>query len=227
MSKGKISVRRELREPDAFVKTTYSVVDYVKKHRKLISIAAVVLVTLGVTAIGSFWYISDRDKSARQFLNQAILSIDQQSDTATDNAGAPLKTILASYSGTVAEPVASYLSANQKYRAGELAEAARIYQTSKKVKDGHLNDLERLGVASINFQQKKYSEAITILEKLQTEQSFINEDLYVLLGLSYEKSKQPEKAVATYENMIQLLQNSFFKPWAEERLLALKNSATS
>ncbi len=227
MSKGKISVRRELREPDAFVKTTYSVVDYVKKHRKLISIAAVVLVTLGVTAIGSFWYISDRDKSARQFLNQAILSIDQQSDTATDNAGAPLKTILASYSGTVAEPVASYLSANQKYRAGELAEAARIYQTSKKVKDGHLNDLERLGLASINFQQKKYSEAITILEKLQTEQSFINEDLYVLLGLSYEKSKQPEKAVATYENMIQLLQNSFFKPWAEERLLALKNSATS
>lgn len=227
MSKGKISVRRELREPDAFVKTTYSAVDYIKKHRKLISIAAVIIVTLGVTAIGSFWYISDRDKDARQLLNQAILSIEQQPTTTADNDGASLDTILASCKGTVAEAVANYLSANQKYRAGDLDTAAETYQSSKKVIDGHLNDLERLGTASINFQQKKYSEAITILEKLQTEQSFINEDLYILLGLSYEKSKQPAKAVATYENMIQLMENSFFKPWAEERLLALKNSAAS
>jgi len=227
MSKGKISVRRELREPDAFVKTTYSAVDYINKHRKLISIVAVVLVTIGVTAIGSFWYISDRDNNAKQLLNQAVLTIGQQPDSATDNADTPLKTILTSYNTTVAGPVASYLSANQKYRAGELDAAAEIYQTSKKADDGHLNDLERLGAASINFQQQKYSEAIAILEKLQTEQSFVNEDLYILLGLSYEKSKQPEKAVATYENMIQLLQNSFFKPWAEERLLVLKNSATS
>jgi hypothetical protein len=62
---------------------------------------------------------------------------------------------------------------------------------------------------------------------MQTERSFINEDIYILLGLSYEKSKQPEKAVATYENMIQLLQNSYFKPWAEERLLNLQNLAKS
>ncbi len=227
MSKGKISVRRELREPDAFVKTTYSAIDYVQKHRKLISIVAVILVTLGVTAIGSFWYISDRNKDAQQLLNQAILTIEQQPNSATDNVSAPLKTILTSYNTTIAGPVASYLIANQKYRAGELDEAAKIYQTSKKADDGHLNDLERLGAASINFQQQKYSAAIEILEKLQTEQSFVNEDLYILLGLSYEKSKQPEKAVATYENMIQLLQNSFFKPWAEERLLVLKNRATS
>jgi len=227
MSKGKISVRRELREPDAFVKTTYSIVDYIKKHRKLLSIVTVILVTLGVTAIGSFWYISDRDRDARQLLNQAILTIGQQPGATTDKAEAPLKTILTSYNTTVAGPVASYLIANQKYRAGELDAAAKLYQTSQKADDGHLNDLERLGAASINFQQQKYSKAIDILEKLQTEQSFVNEDLYILLGLSYEKSKQPEKAVATYENMIQLLQNSFFKPWAEERLMALKNHTTS
>ena len=227
MSKGKISVRRELREPDAFVKTTYSAVDYVKKHRKLISIVAVVLVTIGITAIGSFWYISDRDQNARELLNQAILTIEQQPDTVTADVDAPLKTILTSYNTTVAGPVAGYLSANQKYRAGKLDKAAQIYQNSKKVTDGHLNDLERLGAASINFQQQKYSEAIDILETLQTEQSFINEDLYILLGLSYEKSQQPGKAVATYENMIQLLQNSALKPWAEERLILLKNHAAS
>ena len=227
MSKGKISVRRELRQPDAFVKTTYSAIDYITKHRKLISIAAVILVTIGVTAIGSFWYISDRNKNARELLNQAVLTIEQQPEKPAADVDAPLKKILAAYKSTVVGPVASYLIANHKYRIGKLDEAEKIYQSSKKSIDGHLSDLERLGAASINFQQKKYAEAITILEKLQTEQSFINEDLYVLLGLSYEKSRQPEKAVATYENMIQLLQNSAFKPWAEERLMTLKNHAAS
>ena len=41
------------------------------------------------------------------------------------------------------------------------------------------------------------------------------------------KSKQTGKAVATYENMIQQLQNSIFKPWAEERLISLRSQAKS
>ena len=102
-----------------------------------------------------------------------------------------------------------------------------LYQNNDKVTDRYLKDLQRLGLATIHFQQKEYADSISILERMQTEQSFINEDLYILLGLSYEKSGQPEKAVATYENMIQLLQNSFFKPWAEERLLSLRNRAKS
>jgi tetratricopeptide (TPR) repeat protein len=227
MSKGKISVRRELREPDAFVKTTYTALDYVKKHRKLVAIAAVVLVTVGVAAIGSFWYVSDRNQEARHLLNQAVLTIELKPDTTTTAESDPLNKIIASYNGTVVEPTANYLSANEKYRAGELEAAAKIYQSSKKAVTGHLDDLQRLGTASIFFQQKKYAEAISILEKMQTEQSFLNEDLYVLLGLSYEKSNQPEKAIATYENMVQLLQQSFFKPWAEERLLSLRNQAKS
>jgi len=227
MSKGKISVRRELREPDAFVKTTYSALDYVNKHRKLISIVAVVLVAVGVASIGSFWYISDRNKNARHLLNQAILTIEQKPDNAAAAVQEPLQKVLTSYDGTIVEPVANYLLANQEYRAGKLDEAAAAYRNSADSVDRHLKDLQRFGTASINFQQKKYAEAISILENMQTEQSFLNEDLYVLLGLSYEKNNQPEKAIATYENMIQLLQRSFFKPWAEERLLSLRNSANS
>lgn len=227
MSKGKISVRRELREPDAFVKTTYSALDYVKNHRKLISVVAVVLVTLGVTVIGSFWYISDRNQDARHLLNQAVLTLEQKPDATVDTTSKPLETIFASYDGTIVKPVASYLSANQKYRAGELDEAAKIYQNSGESADQHLKDLQSFGLASIHFQKQEFADAISILEKMQTEQSFLNEDLYVLLGLSYEKSQQPEKALATYENMIQLLKNSFFIPWAEERLLSLRNSTKS
>jgi len=227
MSKGKISVRRELREPDAFVKTTYSALDYVNKHRKLISIVTVILVAVGIASIGSFWYISDRNEDARHLLNQAVLTIEQKPDSAVAAVQEPLQTIIASYNKTIVGPVANYLLANQEYRTGKLDEAATAYRNSAESVDRHLKDLQRFGTASINFQQKKYADAISILESMQTEQSFLNEDLYVLLGLSYEKNNQPEKAIATYENMIQLLQRSFFKPWAEERLLSLRNSANS
>ncbi len=227
MSKGKISVRRELREPDAFIKTTYTVLDYCKKHLKLISISAVILVTVTATAIGAFWYNSDRNHSAQLLLNQAIASLNNPSPQADTNTNQQLDALITSYKTTIAAPVASYLYANQKYRAGDLSEAAKLYQNSNKVSDRHLKDLQRLGLATIHFQQNEFSQAISILEKMQTERSFINEDIYILLGLSYEKSNQPEKAVAIYENMIQLLQNSYFKPWAEERLLNLRNLAKS
>ncbi len=227
MSKGKISVRRELREPDAFIKTTYTILDYIKKHVKLISIAAVILVTVAATGIGAYWYTSDRNQSAQQLLNQVLITLaSQPTETKADN-NQQLETILSSYKNTIAQPVAGYLSANKKYRIGDLSGAAELYKNNNKVANRHLKDLERLGLAVIHFQQKEYANAISILEQMQTEQSFINEDLYLLLGLSYEKSNQPEKAVATYENMIQLLQNSFFKPWAQERLLSLKNLAKS
>ncbi len=227
MSKGKISVRRELREPDAFIKTTYTVLDYCKKHLKLISIAAVVLTTVTATAIGAAWYTSDRNHSAQLLLNQAITSLKNPSPQSDTTTNPQLDTLITSYRSTVASPVAGYLYANQKYRAGDLGEAAKLYQENNNTADRHLKDLQRLGLATIHFQQNEFSQAISILEKMQTERSFINEDIYILLGLSYEKSKQPEKAVATYENMIQLLQNSYFKPWAEERLLSLQNLMTS
>ncbi|MCD6292532.1 MAG: tetratricopeptide repeat protein [Deltaproteobacteria bacterium] len=227
MSKGKISVRRELREPDAFVKTTYTILDYVKKHVKLISIVAVILVTVSATAIGAYWYTSDRNHSAQLLLNQVLITLANQPDTTKTDNNQQLETILSTYKNTRVRPVAGYLSANQKYRAGDLNGATELYQNSEKAADHHLRDLEQLGLAAIHFRQKEYTNAISILERMQTEQSFINEDLYLLLGLSYEKSNQPEKAVATYENMIQLLQNSFFKPWAQERLHSLKSSAKS
>ncbi|MBN2809742.1 MAG: tetratricopeptide repeat protein [Deltaproteobacteria bacterium] len=227
MSKGKISVRRELREPDAFVKTTYTVLDYCKKHLKVISITAVIAVIAGATAIGSFWYSSDRNHKAQLLLNQALTALQNQPAENQAEASQQLSTIITTYKSTSVEPVAGYLYANQQYRAGALPEAADLYQSNDKNVTRQLKDLEQLGIATISFQQNNFDRTISILEQLQTGRSFINEDLYILLGLSYEKSKQPEKAIATYENMIQLLQNSVFKPWAEERLLNLRNPVKS
>ncbi|MCK5640910.1 MAG: tetratricopeptide repeat protein, partial [Gammaproteobacteria bacterium] len=71
-----------------------------------------------------------------------------------------------SYKSTVASPVASYLYANQKYRAGDLNGAAELYQANNKVADRHLKNLQRLGLATIYFQQNEFSKAISILEQM-------------------------------------------------------------
>ena len=222
MEKGKISVRRELREPDAFMKTTYKVLDYARGHRKMLTAVAILLAAVLITSIGVYQYTSNRKEKAERALNQALLALEQQSA----ETGKLLEKIDKEYRNTAIAPVARYLTANYKFRAGQLAEAANIYRENR-VDDRYLEDIQRMGLAAIDFQEKKFDEAIAILEKMQTDQSFITEDTYILLALSYEKSEKPEKAVATYENMIQLLPNSFLRPWAEERLISLKNQLKS
>jgi predicted negative regulator of RcsB-dependent stress response len=222
MEKGKISVRRELREPDAFVKTTYTVIDYVKKHSKMFIAGAVLLLVAVITAAGTTWYLNDRREKAELALNQVLANLDKES-AETEQL---LNRIRTEYRSTPVGPLAGYLEANLKYRQEQLEQAAKLYQENQ-VSDRYLEDLQRYGLAVVDFRQEKYDSAISILEDLQTRQSFINEDTYILLGLSYEKNNNPEKAVAVYENMIQLLPKSFFRPWAEERLVSLKNRLKS
>ncbi len=222
MEKGKISVRRELREPDAFVKTTYTVLDYVKKHSKKFIAATVLLIAVVIAAVGTSWYLNDRREKAEQALNRVLANLEKESA----ETGQLLNRITQEYKNTPVGPLAGYLEANFKYRQDELDQAAEIYKTNQ-VDDRYLEDLQKYGLAVIDFRQGKYDSAITILEELQTRQSFINENTYILLGLSYEKNNAPQKAVAVYENMIQLLPNSLFRPWAEERLVSLKNRLKS
>jgi len=222
MEKGKISVRRELREPDVFMKTVYKVLDYAREHRKMLSIAAVLIAAVIATATGAYWYTSDCKEKAEKALNQVLLTLEQDSA----ETGRLLERLQSQCKSTPVEPVANYLAANYKYRSDKLDEAAEIYRENQ-VDDRYLQDLQRLGLATVDFREEKYADAISILEKMQADQSFINEDTYILLALSYEKNKEPQKALATYENMLQLLPNSFLRPWAEERLLSLKKELKS
>ncbi len=222
MEKGKISVRRELREPDAFMKATYKVLDYARDHRKMLTVVAILLAASLITFIGVYQYTSNRKAEAERALNRVLLSLERESE----ETGKLLEKIDKEYRNTAIAPVAYYLTANYKFRAGQLDEAANIYRDNQ-VDDRYLEDLQRMGLAVISFQEKKFDEAIAILEKMQAEQSFITEDTYILLALSYEKSEKPEKALATYENMLQLLPNSFLRPWAEERLISLKKQLKS
>ena len=217
MEKGKISVRRELREPDAFVKTTYTVIDYVKKHSKLFIAGTVLLIVVVITAVGTSWYLNDRRVKAEQALNQVLANLEKESAETAQL----LSRIRTEYRSTPVGPLAGYLEANLEYRQDKLDQAAKLYRENQ-VSDRYLEDLQRYSLAVIDYRQGKYDSAISILEDLQTRQSFINEDTYILLGLSYEKNNNLQKAVAVYENMIQLLPRSFFRPWAEERLASLK-----
>jgi len=219
MEKGKISVRRELREPDAFMKTTYRVIEYLQEHRKLAIGIGVLVVVLLVTTAGTSWYLHNRRVKAEQALNQVLATLDSKDQK---KAGELLEQVRKDFPDSKVGTLAAYLEANYRYRKNELDKAMEIYRSNAS-EDRYLADLQQLGLAAVHYRQKDYGDAISILEKLLARQSFLNEDTYLLLGLSYEKDQKPEKALAVFENMIQLLPNSIFKPWAEEQRLRLQN----
>ncbi|HDS17125.1 MAG TPA: tetratricopeptide repeat protein [Proteobacteria bacterium] len=223
MSKGKISVRRELREPDVFIKTTYSTLSYISHYRRIITLTSIIVIALLATAIGAYWYKCSTEQKAKNLLNQALYALASSAPNATVEQ--KLQSIITTYASSSARPLAEYLSGNLKYRSGQHQEAVTFYQGKRKNSNRRIRDLEDFSLAIIAFEEKNYTSAISILEQLQSQRSFITEDLYILLGLSYEKNGQVEKAAANYDNMIQRLQNSVFKPWAEERLLTLRNQA--
>ncbi len=220
MQKGRISVRRELREPDAFMKTVSRVLEYLQKHRQQALFTAALLVTLLAAAAGTSWYLHDRRIKAEQALNQVLATLDSRDPA---EAGKLLEQVRQDFSGSAVGVLAGYLEANYRYRQGQFEQAVRIY-SSNPSDDRHLEDLQKLGVAAARYRQKNYSGAITLLEELQSRQSFINENVYILLGLCYEKAGEPEKARATFENMIQLLPGTIFKSWAEEQLVRLRKA---
>ena len=184
--------------------------------------ALIGVIVLLSTVVGARWYIHDRNRNAEELLNQTLLQLEQK--PLLDETGrANLELVLAQYRQTAAGPVAGYLKGNQDYRQGKLDEAAAVYTDNLKQSiNPELKVLQEFSLAVISFEKQDYAEAASRLEKLQAARSFISEDLFILLALSYEKSEQPAKAIATYENMIQLHGSSFFKPWAEERLIVLK-----
>jgi predicted negative regulator of RcsB-dependent stress response len=219
MEKGKISVRRELREPDAFMKTTYRVIEYLQEHRKLAIGIGVLVVVLLVTTAGTSWYLHNRRVKAEQALNQVLATLDSKEQK---KAGELLEQVRKDFPDSKVGTLAAYLEANYRYQKNELDKAMEIYRSNTS-EDRYLADLQQLGLAAVHYRQKDYGDAISILEKLLARQSFLSEDTYLLLGLSYEKDQKPEKALAVFENMIQLLPNSIFKPWAEEQRLRLQN----
>lgn len=66
--------------------------------------------------------------------------------------------------------------------------------------DGEIADQRRK--ASEFYEQKNYSKAIPLLKNIMEAKQQTNDDLF-LLGLSYHYNKEPQKAISTFEQLLQ------------------------
>ncbi|MBN2331515.1 MAG: tetratricopeptide repeat protein [Deltaproteobacteria bacterium] len=224
MAKGRITVRRELRQPDGFMKTATMALGYVKGHRRSVIVGAVVLAISLAGVVGVSSYFNYQNRRASQVLTTGLQayataagsSSQVQEMLAELKAGAENAPLAASY------PLLCYLRGNGYYDLQDYDQARHAYEEALVKADGYVADLCRLGLAYVAFAEQAYAKSIEILEALQADKTSFREDVYLLMGMSFEQLNKVDDAVAAYENMIQFVPDSQLLPWVEGRLERLK-----
>ena len=225
MAKSKISVRRELRQPDGFMKTVNAVQAYAKSHSKKVIAGGIVVLALLIVVFGTRSYLAYQNKHASMMLSAGLQYFGDMNNADSLKAGiakleqgAGTSRLAASY------PLSCYLRGNGYYALNKYDKAAKAYQEAlaKLSSDPYLADLCRLGLAYVDFEKQDYSNCLDILTKIQADHTSTSEDVYLLLGMSYEKLKKYEQAKAAYENLVQFVPDTRYKGWVDERLEHLK-----
>jgi predicted negative regulator of RcsB-dependent stress response len=221
MAKSKISVRRELRQPDGFMKTANAVLAYAKTHSKKVIAAGIVVLALLIVVLGTRAYLGYQNKQASVVLSAGLQHFDDVTKTEALKAGinklekgVGISHLAASY------PLACYLRGNGYYDLKQYDKARQAYQEAldKAASDPYLANLCRLGLAYVDFEKQEYSRCLGILNEIQGDHTSTSEDVYLLQGMSYEKLKKYEQAKAAYENLVQFVPDTRYKEWVDERL---------
>ncbi len=223
MAKGKITVRRELKQPDGFMKTVNRVVEYVKFHRrKAIGFGIVCLaLVIGFSVAQAYFYHQNRQASL--VLGESLAAMGEMRSAGEVEAGlAKLEDGFSAFHFAASYPLACFLRGNDHYFLGHYDQSRQAYEAAAAKDGGYVADLCRLGIAYDYFADRKYDQCAALLEKVRSDNPKAGEEVYLLLGMSYEELHKIKEAVAVYENMVQFVPDSRFRSWVEGRLEHLK-----
>ncbi len=222
MAKSKISVRRELRQPDGFMKIVNTVQLYVKSHSRKVIAGGIFVLALFIVGLGIRTYLGYQNERASRILSSSLqyfADMSQPDSLKTGisklEMGAGVSRLAASY------PLVCYLRGNGHYALKQYDKANQAYREAldKAASDDPcLADLCRLGMAYVDFEKHDYPGCLEMLAKIQADHTSTSEDVYLLLGMSYENLKKYEQAKAAYENLIQFVPDTRYKGWVDERL---------
>lgn len=222
MAKSKISVRRELRQPDGFMKTVNTVQSYVKSNSKKVIVGGIFVLVLIVIMSGTSAYFGYQNKQASIILSAGLQYFDDMSQPDSLKTGiAKLETGAGTSRLAASYPLACYLRGNGYYVLKQYDKADQAYQEAldkAASDDPYVADLCRLGMAYVDFEKHEYQRCLEILAKIQADHTSTSEDVYLLLGMSYENLQNYEQAKAAYENLVQFVPDTRYKAWVDERL---------
>lgn len=189
-----------------------------KQYGKLvITVAVVALATFAATQAWRYYTHRQSEQASTLFtkFGEAVRKNDVKEIRVLG------KQLMDDYGSSAYGPSAALLLAKTNYEAGDLSSAAAELQwTIDKAKDAETAELARLRLASIRLDEKKYDEALKLLE---TKHSAAMDTLYAdLRGDALVAQGKTAEARAAYKTAIEKsLPNSSYRSVVQIKLDAL------
>lgn len=214
--------------------------EFILANLKQIGIAVLILVVLAIAFIAWNSYTRSLNEKASVLEYKARELYDEIDETVpTETAVAPEKSlqdvlalylqIIEEYPGTESAERARYLSGNLEYTLGNYEAAQQYFETyiSKHPK-GKLRFEAEEGLAYIFEQQGEYQKAIDLLTRIEESAPSARKSLVTLeIGRNYENLEQTDKAIETYQRLIDSNTSGTWKEMARERLDILQLDVAS
>ena len=209
------SRKRELEEPDEFITVSSRIVTYVSENSKRLMYGAIAVVVLILAFSGMKYYSIQTEKAAQALLEQTlekynIARKDATSKKLYQDLKPDFEQFFDTYPGKNASKIARFIYADICFNAGEYETAADLYARSLKDYKGapFYANLARKNLAYAYEAQKKYEDAITLMEKVSEQEGVKMKDealfnlgrLYALNGQKEQESMSLKKVLAEFPN---------------------------
>jgi predicted negative regulator of RcsB-dependent stress response len=184
-----------------------------KQYGKLV-IAAIAALLVGLAAVQGWHYYRQQQSLQAAGLYAEMKQALQDNDVKKAKASAGV--IMDKFSSSGYAPMAALMSAKLSFDAGDLASAkAQLQWAIDHAREDELKDLARLRLAAVALDEKKYAEALQLLEAKHAE-SFDNlyadlkGDVFVAQGnqaearAAYQTALDKSDAGSQYRGVIQL-----------------------
>jgi len=227
--------RKKIDEPDEFVSTSSSVIDYLKNNYRNIIPVTVVVLAIAIIAFGWFYYSKEREKEAASLLYQSkqIYNTSQQAQRNGQSVEETYRLSLGKfediknkYSGTSSAIESSFYMGDCYYHLREYDKAMDHYHQflNSSSKGDYLTYFAFEGLGYCYEEKGDYQKALENFKKSMEEGDMDIKELALMnIARCYEALNDKAKALEFYQQLSDDQSNSIFSELVQDKIEALKN----
>lgn len=226
MAAAKKTRKELLKEPDEFISLSSRLLGYVAAYKQTIGYVFLGVLTAAAAFSGYVAYSGRQESAAAAQLAQALAKYERiRTETSPEKAVQEVATdfqrILNDYGNRSNGDIARVLYANLCYDAGDLKQAAELYQKSlSRFSDDplmHFQLLRSLGYVHEGLQD--YAAAVSYFEQaLSSPLKNLQDDVLFHLGDLYARMGDPQKSTAAFNRLLTDHQDSVYVNMVRERV---------
>jgi len=206
--------------------------DFILANLKLIGIVIVVIIAIVAGLLGWNSYAKGLNEKAlaleaeafRLFENINEESAETEADQSWEDVLALYQKILNDYPNSASAERAMILSGNLEYTHEQYADAQKQFSAYlAKYPNGQLRNQAEESLGYVYEQQGDYQQALITLQKVEANAPDSRKSVLLLaIGRNYENLSQTDKALETYQRVLESNTSSGWKDMAQERVEILQ-----